>query len=469
VQEVKVSARSLDPFVPLLGRERIQALKRDAEAVRARLGRCAVWNISSTATGGGVAEMLRSLLRYARGEGVDARWLVIEGPPEFFRVTKRIHHALHGSAGDGSPLGPEQAAIYDRVMRANMDALDTLVRAGDVVICHDPQTAGLVPHLIEKGAHVIWRCHIGHERHDAEADRGWNFLRPYLQNAPVAIFSRLAYAPSWLEPKRTVVLFPTIDPFSAKNQTMDDTAVRAILAQVGLIEGPTQPEACTFVRDDGSPGRVDREAEVIRLGRPSTWDAPLVVQVSRWDSIKDPIGVLQGFALNPYGTELILAGPDVKAVADDPEGARVFADVEQAWRSLPFSLRRVVHLALVPMEDIEENAAIVNALQRHAAIVVQKSLHEGFGLTVAEAMWKRRPVVASAVGGIQDQVRDGVDGLLLSDPSNLEEFNGLLVRVLSDPVLAKRLGDAAYDHVRDQFTSVSSLEQYAGLLMEVLG
>ena len=183
-----------------------------------------MWNISSTAAGGGVAEMLRSLLRYARGEGVDVRWLVVDAPPEFFRITKRVHHALHRLRG--RRLSARSRA--DRRLRARhareRDVLDTVVRPGDVIICHDPQTAGLVPHLLKIGARVIWRCHIGHERHDAEANRGWTFLRPYLQNVPIAIFSRRAYAPSWLEPSRTVVLFPTINPFAAKNQPMGEAS-----------------------------------------------------------------------------------------------------------------------------------------------------------------------------------------------------------------------------------------------------
>jgi trehalose synthase len=467
---MKVSARSVEPFEALLGRDRIESLRSQAEAVRVLLGRRAVWNVSSTAVGGGVAELLRSLLRYARGLGIDARWLVIQGPPEFFRLTKRIHHALHGSHGDGSPLGREQAELYAGVMRENLDVLDTLVRQDDVVLLHDPQTVGLAPHLIEKGVRVVWRCHIGHDRHGAETDAGWAFLHPYLRDVPFAVFSRSAYAPSWLEPARTVVLPPTIDPFAAKNQSMSSETVCAILSHVGLIDarGSAATEPCGFLRDDGSPCRVDRAAEVIRVGRAPAWDTPLVVQVSRWDPIKDPIGVLHGFASNPYGSELVLAGPDVRSVEDDPEDAKVFAELEQAWRALPYSIRRIVHLALLPMQDIEENAAIVNALQRHASIIVQKSLHEGFGLTVAEAMWKRRPVVASAVGGIRDQVRDGVDGLLLADPSNLADFNEMLVRVLSDPALASRLGDAAYERVKNSFTSISSLEEWAALVTQLV-
>ena len=471
--EVNLSARSVGPFMELVGTDRVYAIMREAEALRGVLGSRAVWNINSTSIGGGVAEMLRPLSRYARGLGIHARWLVVEGPPEFFRITKRLHNALHGARGDGSCLGRKQAVLYDRVMHQNFVALDTLVRPNDVVICHDPQTAGLVPHLIKLGARVVWRCHIGHERHDEEVDYGWAFLRPYLEHVPIAVFSRRAYAPAWLDARRAVVLTPSIDPFSAKNQEMDEATARAILSEVGLIDAPPSPGTPIFLRDDGSIGCADQPAEVVRLGRAPSWDTPLVTQVSRWDRMKDPLGVLQGFARIitpdvPGGPQLVLAGPNVRALADDPEGADVFAEVEGAWRDLPASLRRFVHLAALPMDDIEENAAIVNALQRHSAVVVQKSLQEGFGLTVTEAMWKRRPVVASAVGGIQDQIRDGVDGLLVHNPADLDEFARVLTRVLEDHALARRLGAAGHQHVREHFLSITALENWAKLVGQLV-
>ena len=234
------------------------------------------------------------------------------------------------------------------------------------------------------------------------------------------------YAPEWLHGKRTVVVAPNIDPFSAKNEELDETTVRAILTHVGLLEGAS-PCPPTFTREDGSVGRVSRQAEVLRLGHAPAWETPLVVQVSRWDTLKDPRGVLEGFVQHvepnaPRGAQLLLCGPQVDGVADDPEGEAVFSELEHLWRKLPEALRRSVDLALLPMNDDEENAAIVNAVQRHAAVIVQKSLEEGFGLTVTEAMWKRRPVVASAVGGITDQIRDGVDGLLVHNPRDLAEF-----------------------------------------------
>ncbi len=470
--QVDVSARTLAPFVELVGGERVARVTGRAASIAKLLGGRVVWNVNSTAVGGGVAEMLRSLLRYARGLGIEVRWVVMEGEPDFFRITKRLHNALHDEAGDGSALGPDEAAAYDRVTRANMTELERLVRPGDVVICHDPQTAGLVPLLVAKGARVVWRCHIGHEDRGVHVDAGWGFLRPYLADVPVAAFSRGAYAPAWLPRKRFVVLPPNIDPFSVKNQLMPEEAVRDVLVRSELVSAPMSEVGPVFVREDGTPGRVERRARVVREGTPPLWHVPLVVQVSRWDRMKDHVGVLESFARlvrgdaadAPLDTHLVLAGPSVSGVADDPEGPSVHAEVKAAWRALPDAVRRRVHLVELPMDDADENAAMVNALQRHAAVIVQKSLREGFGLTVTEAMWKRRPVLASAVGGIQDQIRDGVDGLLVHDPTDRAETAALLARVLSDPELGVRLGDAAYERVRADYLSVASLERWADLL-----
>jgi trehalose synthase len=287
------------------------------------------------------------------------------------------------------------------------------------------------------------------------------------------VFSLSAYAPPWLLERIPAVLPPNIDPFSAKNQQMGEAAARAILVQVGLVEGPPGVAASEFVRDDGSVGRVDRAAEVVRMGRAPAWHVPIVVQVSRWDAMKDPAGVLEGFArlVTSDGTRdehLVLAGPGVDAIADDPEGARVFTELEQRWRGLPEGARRRAHLALLPMQDVEENAAIVNALQRHAAVIVQKSLEEGFGLTVTEAMWKRRPVVASAVGGIREQIRDGIDGILLHNPFDLDEFAELLRGVLADEGLGAKLGEAGHERVSQRYLSVTALENWAVILQSVL-
>ncbi|MDH3686981.1 MAG: glycosyltransferase, partial [Myxococcales bacterium] len=226
------------------------------------------------------------------------------------------------------------------------------------------------------------------------------------------------------------------------------------------------------IRDDGSPGRVERRAEIVRLGRPPSWETPLIVQISRWDPLKDMKGVMLGFAKLcesdcPVRPELVLGGPDVRLVADDPEGAEVFESVVEAWRELPEGIRNRVHLASFPTDDVQENAAMVNALQRHAAIVVQKSLREGFGLTVAEAMWKGRPVIGSAVGGIQDQIEDGVSGILLKDPADLDDFAAKLCDLLCDPALLERVGSAAKARAQESFLGLDHLLKYAALLERV--
>lgn len=198
----------------------------------------------------------------------------------------------------------------------------------------------------------------------------------------------------------------------------------------------------------------------------------MVVQISRWDPLKDHLGVKRAFArIEPAGRpapELILAGPNVTSVADDPEAPATLTAVLDEWRALPHEVRRRVHLASLPMADLEENAAIVNALQRRAAVVVQKSLSEGFGMTVTEAMWKRRPVVAGAVGGIRDQVVDGETDVLVDDPTDLDAVGAAIARVLAQPTEARRLGEAARDRVRREFLAPRHLCDYVDLLEALL-
>jgi trehalose synthase len=469
--EVPVTAQRLDRFGTVVEPRHVEHTFTVASSMQERLAGRVVWNVNSTAVGGGVAELLQSLVPYARGLGIDARWAVIQGTPEFFHITKRLHHALHGELGDGLPLDETARSTYEAVMHANAAEFAAAVRPRDLVLLHDPQTAGLAPHMIDAGALVIWRCHIGHDGQSEEGERGWAFLEPYLRDVPSFVFSRQAYVPRYCDPRRVTIICPTIDAFSPKNQLLDEDTVRAILVHVGLVEGP-DGEQRAFTRLDGSPGRVDRQADIIRLGRAPAYGTPLVVQVSRWDPLKDPVGVLRGFARltesHPsHGAELVLAGPNVTAVVDDPEGASTFDRVIAEWRALPHGVRRLIHLASLPMADVEENAAIVNALQRHAAVIVQKSLHEGFGLTVTEAMWKARPIVASAVGAIQDQIVDGVHGLLLADPSDLDAFGVAVRRLLEDPAYAAELGEHARERVRQEFLGLHHLLKLAALIEQL--
>lgn len=471
--EVRIGIRSYRQFAGVLDEERVHEAAAVGEAFAEHFSSRVVWNLNSTAVGGGVAEMLPPLLGYTRSFGIDARWLVISGDPDFFRVTKRLHHALHGSAGDGSPLDEDAHAIYERVLRRNALEFKSLVRPGDAVLLHDPQTAGLAPALRDSGAILVWRCHIGSDAVEEQAELGWNFLRRYLEDVEAFVFSRQTYVPPFCDHGKSEIITPSIDAFSTKNREMSEDAIHTILVHTGLIEGPPPANADHgFVRNDGSPGRVGRRAEIVRAGRAPALDAPLVVQVSRWDPLKDMLGVMRGFALlceqgGDAGAHLILAGPDVEGVSDDPEGKHSRDEVATAWHELPAAVRERVHLASLPTEDVDENAAIVNALQRHAAIVVQKSLREGFGLTVTEAMWKERPVVGSAVGGINDQIEDGVSGMLLKDPNDLEAFAGVLADLLANPKRRRSLGSAAKECVRERFLGIDHLLKYAKLLMRL--
>jgi trehalose synthase len=424
----------------------------------------AVWHVNSTARGGGVAELLQSLLAYARGAGVDARWVVIEGNPDFFTITKRIHNHLHGSSGDGGELGEDERDKYEAALSANASELADAVVPGDVVFLHDPQTAGLVPGMRAAGGRVVWRCHVGVDMANDLARETWSFLRPYVEKAEAYVFSRREFVWDGLDPARVWIVPPSIDAFSPKNQDLAAPVVGAILGAAGLstVDGT---EAPTFSREDGTPGRVERRASLDEA-EPLTPRAKLVTQVSRWDRLKDPAGVLRAFAehVEDSDAHLMLAGPSVGAIADDPEGAEVLGEVREQCGALELDVRERVHLAQLPMEDAEENAAIVNALQRRSDVVVQKSLAEGFGLTVAEAMWKARPVVASRVGGIQDQIVDTESGLLVDDPADLVGFGTAIDGLLRDPVRAARLGEAARERVRDQFLGTRQLIQYLNLL-----
>lgn len=466
---VQVNPVDLDRLSAVYSAEEIASIRTRVADAQAMLGGRTVWNINSTAHGGGVAEMLQPLLGYCIGFGLDVRWLVIPGDSDFFDVTKRLHNNLHASEGDGGKLGEAERRIYEKTLAPSIETLRSTIRDGDIVICHDPQPAGLIPELAKNGVTVIWRCHIGYDRAHPLVDRAWRFLEPYLGAAKAYVFSREAYIPKVVDRQRCVIIAPSIDPFSAKNQPMSKDAVRSILVKCGIVEGPNGEDP-TYLRGDGTRATVERAADMMHLGRLPAMDRPLVVQVSRWDHLKDPIGVMEGFAryLSDVPASLVLAGPNVSAVADDPEGGRVLDEVESAWRSLPHEVRKSVHIACLPMEDREENAAIVNALQRHAAVIVQKSLHEGFGLTVTEGMWKGRPVVASAVGGIQDQIDDGENGLLVKDATDLEAFAGAVRMLLEHPEAADRIGERAREKVREHFLFVRHLYQYADLFNRLI-
>jgi trehalose synthase len=467
--DVAITPLPPERFEPILDAGALERFRETIARGHRLLDGHTLWTVNSTARGGGVAEMLRSLIGYAVGAGLDARWVVIDGTADFFRITKRLHNHLHG-ADDGGRLGPAERAVYERHCDAQAELLAARLRAGDVVLLHDPQTAGMIPRLHAAGVPVVWRAHIGLDMPNETARAAWRFLMPYVERADAHVFSRATYAWDGLDPAKGSVIAPSIDAFSPKNQAMSFTGVTAVLRAAGLAADHHNASRAVFERLDGSVGHVTRRARMIEENA-LRLDTPLVAQVSRWDRLKDPLGVLSGFVehvrLAVEAPHLVLAGPDVAAVADDPEGAEVLAAVEAAWLALPRAARRRVHLALLPMEDADENAAIVNALQRRADVVVQKSLAEGFGLTVAEAMWKGRPVVATTVGGIQDQIEDEHTGFLVA-PSDLASFGARVSGLLADPHAAERMGAAAQARVREAFLGPRHLGQYVDLLERLL-
>src|SRR4051794_28478902 len=290
LEAVETGALELERFAEGLDDERFAALREAARRGREVFADRAIWNVNSTARGGGVAEMLVSLLAYARGAGIDARWSVIAGDHDFFAVTKRLHNHLHGAEGDGGPLDDAARAADERALEPNAAELTAALSRRDLVILHAPQPAGLIPAVKAAGVPVVWRCHIGLDVPNDIARGAWRFLEPYVMQADAYVFSREAFVWDELDPARRVIIAPSIDVFSPKNAELTPEAVDAVLTPMGL-------RGLRFV-----------------------------LQVSRWDSLKDPLGVVQGFAdhVAPFtDAHLVCAGPDVTAIADDPEGAAV--------------------------------------------------------------------------------------------------------------------------------------------------
>jgi trehalose synthase len=365
--------------------------------------------VNSTATGGGVAEILHRLMRLFTELGVPASWEVMPGDARFYAITKTIHNALHGWPGTLSPSDQEY------FVETNRRAAAALELDGDLVMIHDPQPAPLARLRRRPGQRWVWRCHIDLSRADPAV---WEFLAPQLADYDAAIFSHVAFvpplpAPSYLAP-------PSIDPLADKNRELAEAEADALLEPFSL------------------PGR-----------------RPWVTQVSRFDRIKDPLGVIEAFRLVRKREEahLVLAGGSAD---DDPEGADVLAEV----RARAAGRRDISVLALPPDAHL-----LVNALQRRSTVVVQKSLREGFALTVAEALWKRRAVVASAVGGIPLQVLHERTGLLAH---SIEGCALQITRLLREPELRRRLGNRGREHVRSNFLHPREGRDYLAIFARLL-
>jgi trehalose synthase len=358
-----------------------------------------VVNINSTYYGGGVAELLMSLTLLMNNLGIRTGWRTIHGPPDFFNITKKMHNALQGGEIGLTDL---KLQIYEEVVCENAlrNHLDH-----DFVVIHDPQPLPMIKYYRKKGPWV-WRCHIDLSQPNR---RVWDYLMPYIEKYDAVIFSIKEYAQTLKTPQ--VFFMPAIDPFTIKNREM-------------------------------SEDEIDERLDYYGIPR----DLPLVVQISRFDRWKDPEGVIEAFkiARREADATLVLLG-DV--ATDDPEGETVYKSL------LDKREERIIILS-------REDTALVNALQRRAAVVLQKSLREGFGLTVTEAMWKGAPVVGGNVGGIRYQIEDGVNGFLVS---SVEEAAARIVRLLKDEKLRETMGRKAKESVRKRFLMTRYLEQYLDL------
>lgn len=388
---------TLDTYIPVVGDGVVNELRLLGE----RLAGKRVLNVNSTRVGGGVAEILNRMIPLLREVGLDARWEVIAGTEDFFVLTKNLHNALHGTP---VTFTAQDAGTYNQVTELNLKSVDLDV---DIAFMHDPQPAGLIRARDQHGAKWIWRCHIDVS---APAPGAWEFIAPMVQRYDLSVFSAPQFARALELPQ--VLISPSIDPLSDKNRDLSETEIETILIRLGIHS-----------------------------------DKPMVTQVSRFDRLKDPLGVLQAWqmARQRFDSQLILAGG---SATDDPEGAAVLKEVREQAGDDPD-----VHiLDLPPTANME-----INAIQRASTVVLQKSLKEGFGLTVSEALWKGKPVIASAVGGIPLQITHKYSGILTH---TIEGTAFWIKQLLSTPEFARKLGENGRNHVHNNFLLTRHIRDY---------
>jgi trehalose synthase len=394
----------LNDYAPVIGTEEIAELRALAKPLSGR----AVQMVNSTAVGGGVAEILNRLVPLAEELGLNIRWEVMTGGEDFFEVTKAFHNALHGE-----PYHPEPS--HFEIFRAyNEQNRKRLSLESEFVVIHDPQPAGLIEARKKGGNHWIWRCHIDLSHPNPSV---WKFLDGYVTTYDGAIFSSPEFAKQLPIPQ--YLFHPAIDPLSEKNRELQPEFIADVLARYQI-----------------DPLR------------------PILTQISRFDRLKDPVGVIRAYRIvkRYFDCQLVLAGG---SASDDPEGSEVLKEVREAAAGDS----DIKVLELPPWAPLE-----VNALQRASTIVIQKSLREGFGLTVSEALWKRKPVVASAVGGIPNQIIHKHTGLL----SHSVEGTAYQIRfLLSHPDIAARLGEHGHEHVKENFLITQNLKCYLTLFLNL--
>ncbi len=444
---------------------------------------CTIWMINSTATGGGVAEMLPSQMRIMRYIGIKIEWMVIEANDQaFFNLTKRIHNAIHGS-GDGI-FTEEDRAIFEKVNAQNAENAIAAINDGDLVVIHDPQPMPLAAMIREKrNVKTLWRCHIGLEEQNATTKGVWSFLSKYYDSYDHFVFSLASYVPNGLLDK-TSIIPPAIDPLSHKNRVLWLSKCLGILQQSGIIREQL-PQLYTNYKNqvrrvmpDGSFNTVNHEEELDIIFHPT------VLQISRWDRLKGFKELMEAFVLMKKEnqkktdktslayrrirhTRLALGGPDPAFVSDDPEGMEVLNELIEQYKEMSPELQQSIALLLLPLDNPKENALIVNALQRCATIVVQNSIQEGFGLTATEAMWKQRPVLVSGAAGLRAQVQHDINGKINPDASNIPQLAEALEEMLNKSKERDRWGFNGQVRVIENFTLFSQIESWLATLAQL--
>lgn len=463
--------------------EAVRALRAEAAPLVARLRGRKVWMVNSTAQGGGVAEMMPKLVSLLNELGLCTEWVVMgTDQPSFFDLTKRLHNLIHGAGDPG--LQAEDQQLYAAVSSENAVELKQRIGPDDILVIHDPQPLGMGALLKQElGVPFIFRCHIGLDEDRPETRAAWGFLQPYAEACDWAVFSCPEYIPPYLAGKAGIIT-PAIDPLSFKNRELSPHKMAGILKNSGLVRSrhPVVPEAfpeqATRLRPDGSFAPLSEEND---LGIPFR---PLVTQISRWDRLKGFEPLLEAFVHLKQSirtrdvsnrhlrrlslARLVMAGPDPAAVADDPEAQDVLRDLTETYRRLPHWIQEDVALVSLPMRSRDENALMVNSLQRSSSIVVQNSVREGFGLTVTEAMWKQCSVLGSRACGIRQQIRDGVDGCLIPDSENPTEIADLLDTLLDDLAARARHGHSAQRRSHSEFLVFTQVRRWLETLVDVV-
>jgi trehalose synthase len=463
------------------------ALRKRAAQVAPGLAGRTVWMVNSTAQGGGVAEMLPTMISLLNELGIDTRWFVIQARDQnFFRLTKNIHNLIHG-AGDPSFDERADRAVYEGVNAENARTLGGLIKDGDILVVHDPQPMPLAGIIAgERDVRTVWRCHIGLDEENEATRAVWSFLERYAPSYEHSVFSADEYIPSYFR-DRARLIFPAIDPLSMKNRELHLHSIVGILANAALAVGPGPvvqppfPYVAQRLQADGNWSPAVLPADLGVLIR------PIVTQISRWDRLKGWLPLMEGFVQlkdrlysSSYRTRpalqrrrlsqvrLVLAGPDPVSISDDPEGLEVIEELRAAYVALDDEFKHDIALIALPMQNPDENALMVNALQRASTVVVQNSLREGFGLTVTEAMWKRIPVLSNtrAVGPRQ-QITHACDGWLIEDPEDRGQIADALDYLLNEAADRAALARTAQRRAHDQFMIFSQLRDWLGLLEEL--